>query len=86
MMQDSFLTVRTLAAVGPEELAERGTPEFYRDQAIRLALAAIEVTDPAIRVHLLEMASAFRDLAKRAASVASNSNIKPAGERTQESA
>ena len=50
-------------------MAERGTPEFYRKEATRLALLAIEIADPMARIQMLEMASTFKHLAERADNV-----------------
>jgi hypothetical protein len=65
-MRGSSLTARTLAAVGPKELSERGTPEFYREEAARLALLALDASEPGIRLQMLEMAATFKRLADRA--------------------
>jgi hypothetical protein len=46
------------------DLAEKGTPEFYRDQAVRLTSLAADVTDASTRLELLEIAAAFQRLAE----------------------
>ena len=52
--------------MGTDELAERGTPEFYREQVVRLvALAALAAT-PEGRLELLDIASVFQKLADHA--------------------
>jgi len=48
-------------------LAERGTPEFYREQAVRLTRLAADSRTPESRLELLEMAAAFQKLADHAA-------------------
>jgi hypothetical protein len=47
-------------------MAERNTPEFYREEAARLALFALDASHPAVRLQMLEMAATFRRLAERA--------------------
>jgi hypothetical protein len=49
-----------------EDLAERGTPEFYREQVARLIGLASELTSPAARLELLDIARVFQKLADRA--------------------
>jgi hypothetical protein len=51
-----------------DALAERGTPEFYREQALRLTLLAAESSSAEGRLALLEMAAVFEKLAERSAS------------------
>lgn len=46
-------------------MAERGTPEFYREEAARLTLLAVDATEPGIRLQMLEMAATFTRLAQR---------------------
>lgn len=46
-----------------DDLAERGTPEFYREQAVRLTKLAAETASHANRLELLEIASVFQKLA-----------------------
>jgi hypothetical protein len=50
-----------------DDLAERGTIEFYRDQVARLVRLSETLTDPAARLELLEVAAIFQRLADRAA-------------------
>jgi hypothetical protein len=45
----------------------RGTIEFYRDQVSRLVRLSENLTDPAARLELLEVATIFQRLADRAA-------------------
>ena len=47
-------------------MAEKGTAEFYREQAIRIAAIAADTADSASRLQLLEIAAAFQRLADRA--------------------
>ena len=42
------------------------TAVFYREQAMELALLALEVSDSALRVELLQMAAQYRRMAARA--------------------
>ena len=46
-----------------DDLAERGTPEFYREQAARLTAQAALALTPKSRIELLEMAAVFQKLA-----------------------
>jgi hypothetical protein len=55
-----------------DDLAERGTPAFYREQAARLTALAAIAGKPELRVELLEMASVFQKMADH--SVAANRN------------
>lgn len=55
---------------GSEDLAERGTEEFYREQVARLLLVAAEVKDPGTKLELLDIASVFQKLADRSATLA----------------
>lgn len=47
-----------------DDLAERGTPAFYREQALRLTKLAAETASHANRIELLEIASVFQKLAE----------------------
>jgi hypothetical protein len=47
-------------------MAERGTPTFYREHAERLTKLAVETLNPALRLELLEIATAFQKLATHA--------------------
>jgi len=47
-------------------MAERNTAEFYREEAARLALFALDATSPGVRLQMLEMAATFKGLAERA--------------------
>ena len=49
-----------------DELAERGTPEFYREQADRLKALAELTGGAAARLELLEIAAVFLRMAERA--------------------
>ena len=53
-----------------EDLAERGTPEFYREQVSRLVQLAETMTDAATRIELLDIATVFQKLADRSAASA----------------
>jgi hypothetical protein len=48
-------------------LAEKGTPDFYRQEAERLAGLAAEVASPALRLEMLQIAASFLKLAEYAA-------------------
>jgi hypothetical protein len=48
------------------DLAERGTPEFYQEQADRLKGLAASTSETTIRIELLEMAAVFQRMAERA--------------------
>jgi two-component sensor histidine kinase len=48
-------------------LAERGTEEFYREQAARMTALAVITEAVEMRLELLEMAAVFQRLADRAA-------------------
>jgi hypothetical protein len=48
-------------------LADKGTPEFYREQAIRLTGLAAAASTPEIRIELLEIAAVFQKLAEHLA-------------------
>jgi hypothetical protein len=48
-------------------MAERGTPDFYREQAERLTYLAASAHEPATRLELLEIAATFRKLADHVA-------------------
>jgi hypothetical protein len=45
-------------------MAEKGTPEFYRQEAHRVASLASTVTDPGIRLEMLRIAAGFKTLAE----------------------
>jgi hypothetical protein len=45
-------------------LTERGTPEFYREQAARLTKLATEAKSVAARLELLDIAAVFQKLAQ----------------------
>jgi hypothetical protein len=47
-------------------MAEPGSTDFYREQALRLARLAALSTNDAVRGELQEMAAAFQRLAERA--------------------
>jgi hypothetical protein len=47
--------------------AEKGTIEFYREQASRLTAIAVGAATAETRLELLEMAAVFQRLADRAA-------------------
>lgn len=49
-----------------DDLAERGTPEFYREEAARLTALATLIPDSAYKLELLEFAAVFLRLAERA--------------------
>jgi len=51
---------------GSDDLAERGTAEFYREQVVRIMLIAESLSDPAGRLELLDIAAVFQKLADRA--------------------
>jgi len=51
---------------GSDDLAERGTAEFYREQVARILQIAESLSDPAGRLELLDIASVFQKLADRA--------------------
>ena len=51
--------------LGSDELAERGTTEFYREQVERLVTLADSLKDSAARLELLEIAAVFQRLAER---------------------
>jgi len=51
---------------GSDDLAERGTAEFYREQVARIQQIAESLSDPAGRLELLDIASVFQKLADRA--------------------
>ena len=53
--------------LGLNDLAERGTPEFYREQAARLTAQAALALTPKSRLELLEVAAVFQKLADYAA-------------------
>jgi hypothetical protein len=61
------------------ELAERGTPQFYREQAARLTLLAAASSSAEGRLALLEMAAVCQKLADRAATVAPLGDVATAG-------
>jgi hypothetical protein len=66
MMPGSLNGARVGVAVEEEkDLAERGTPEFYREQGARLVKLATGLTSPAARLELLEIARVFQKLADR---------------------
>jgi hypothetical protein len=50
-----------------DDLAERATPEFYREQGLRLTLLAADCSSAEGRLALLEMAAVFQKLAERSA-------------------
>ena len=47
-------------------VAEKGSAEFYREQAIRITAIAVDTADNVSRLQLLEIAAAFQRLADRA--------------------
>jgi hypothetical protein len=47
-------------------LAEKGTPEFYRQEAERIARLAMDARDPNLRLEMLEIAESFLKLAEHA--------------------
>jgi hypothetical protein len=49
-----------------DDLAERGTPGFYREQAARLTLLAAHASSPERRLESLQMAAVFLKLANKA--------------------
>jgi len=49
-------------------MAKQGTPEFYRTEATRLALLALDATDPSTRLQILEIAASLKRLADYVAS------------------
>jgi hypothetical protein len=51
-------------------LSDRGTAEFYRQEAVRISLLAESVVDPSLRLEMLDIAAGFLKLAKHA--IASN--------------
>lgn len=51
--------------IGTDEVAERGTAEFYREQATRLTRIAADTRTPDSKLELLEMAAVFLRLAER---------------------
>jgi hypothetical protein len=50
-----------------DELAERGTVEFCREQVSRLVRLAETLNDPASRIELLDTAAVFQKMADRIA-------------------
>ena len=72
-----------VGVVVEEDLAERGTPEFYREQAARLAAIAADISDHSARLELLEIAAVFQRLAQRADA---RSNVTEVGEPQSKSA
>jgi hypothetical protein len=58
------------AGLGYAILTERGTPEFYREEAARLAALAALTSDHAAKLELLEIAAVFLRLAERVDSIA----------------
>jgi len=61
-----------------DDLAERGTAEFYREQVSRLMRLAETMHDPATRIELLDIASVFQKLAERATALTEASARKSA--------
>jgi len=55
-----------------EELAERGTTEFYREQVARLLKLAATQKTLADRVRILDMATVFQTLADRGDATVAN--------------
>ena len=51
-----------------DDLARRGTADFYREQVSRLLGLAASSPSPSARLELLDMATVFHKLAERAAS------------------
>ena len=49
--------------IGVDPLAERGTPEFHREQAARAMQLAREAKSAEARLKLLDLAAAFQKLA-----------------------
>jgi hypothetical protein len=58
-----------LELVVVDDLAERGTPEFYREQVGRLMRLASESSNSGVRLELLDIATVFQKLADRAAAI-----------------
>ena len=61
------LTVRIGAPCMGNALAERGTSEFYREQAARLTALAATTATLKTRFELLDIATVFQKLADRVA-------------------
>lgn len=63
---------------GSDELADRGTAEFYREQVTRLVMLAETLHDPAARLELLDIATVFQKMADRTATSAADLAVVPA--------
>ena len=50
--------------MGGVELPEKGTTEFYRAEAERIARLAEDVVDPTLRLEMLDIAAGFLKLAE----------------------
>ena len=61
---------------GSDDLAERGTAEFYREQVARILRIAGTLSDPAGRLELLDIAAVFQKLADRATAAATAAKVK----------
>jgi hypothetical protein len=46
---------------------ERGTAEFYREEAVRITSMAADAATPAVRLELLDIAACFQRMAEHAA-------------------
>jgi hypothetical protein len=53
-----------------DDIAERGTAEFYKEQVLRLVRLAGNAESAAARLELFDMATAFQKLAERSAATA----------------
>jgi hypothetical protein len=48
-------------------MSERGSPDFYREQAARLTALAAEIGDPALKLQFRDLATSLKMLADFAA-------------------
>ena len=48
-------------------MSERGSPDFYREQAARLTALAAEIGDPALKLQFRDLATSLKMLAAIAA-------------------
>jgi hypothetical protein len=60
-------------------MSERGSPAFYRDQAVRLTALAAELEDPALKLQ-------FQDLAKSLTLLADFAGVRPDAASTTDAA
>jgi hypothetical protein len=65
-LSNSRMTCRGARSYSGCALAEKDTPEFYRQEAERIARLAMDARDPNLRLQMLEIAESFLKLAEHA--------------------